>query len=262
MRQLASQFGTKGYIGFGNRGFLWPYTYCEDFWEWDQATDTWTQKASNSNFAIGGAVAFSIGSKGYVTIGGIIWEWDQVSNTWTQKATFYGHNRIWGIGFSIGSLGYVGTGDTAGAYKGQTKSFWQYNPSTDTWTRLEDFGGTRRGHAIGFSIGNKGYIGTGRDPDSVRSDFWEFSPAFNDILPHDFIDESIRIFPNPASGKISIESPIKSFISIFNINGKLIETYNPSNNFFTIDLSNIQAGLYFLKIRSDNQIVIKKVIIQ
>jgi hypothetical protein len=71
----------------------------------------WTQKADLGGIARQGAVAFSIGSKGYIGTGtgqnGFLddfWEWDQVSNTWTQKANFGGGQLSGAIGFSIGDL--------------------------------------------------------------------------------------------------------------------------------------------------------------
>ena len=41
------------------------------------------------------------------------------------------------------------------------KDFWEYDPAANTWTQKADFGGTARYGAVGFSIGSKGYIGTG-----------------------------------------------------------------------------------------------------
>ena len=61
------------------------------------------------------------------------------------------------------------------------KDFWEYDPSTDTWTRKADFGGSPR-VAIGFSIENKGYIGTGysyNGQTQVYSDFWEYNPQLD-----------------------------------------------------------------------------------
>ena len=43
------------------------------------------------------------------------------------------------------------------------KDFWEYDPIANTWTQKADFGGTARAVAVGFSIGSKGYIGTGFD---------------------------------------------------------------------------------------------------
>lgn len=48
----------------------------------------------------------------------------------------------------------------------------------DLWWKKADFGGTARYAAVGFSIGNKGYLGTGGTGVSgtPNSDFWEYNP--------------------------------------------------------------------------------------
>ena len=52
--------------------------------------------------------------------------------------------------------------------------------AADTWTQRADFGGTGRYAAVGFSIGSKGYIGTGNDSHAtLLKDFWEYDPAAN-----------------------------------------------------------------------------------
>ena len=48
------------------------------------------------------------------------------------------------------------------------------------WIAKAPFGGTVRQYAVGFSINNKGYIGTGWDMGAgYRDDFWEYDPATN-----------------------------------------------------------------------------------
>ena len=90
--------------------------YTKDFWEYDPAANTWTQKADFGGTARYGAVGFSIGSKGYIGTGydgsyiKDFWEYDPAANTWTQKADFGGTARYGAVGFSIGSKGYIGTG--------------------------------------------------------------------------------------------------------------------------------------------------------
>jgi hypothetical protein len=104
-----------------------------------------------------------------------------VANTWTQKADFGGIARDCPASFSIGNKGYIGTGQIA--KDGQfiyTREFWEYDPEADIWTQKADFGGTERLYAVGFSIGNKGYMGTGEIPHFVNvKDFWEYDPALN-----------------------------------------------------------------------------------
>src|SRR5207302_1119122 len=75
-----------------------------------------------------------------------------------------GTPRTWAVGFSIGTKGYIGTGlDTTTLNQSRAKDFWEYNSITNVWTKKADFGGTGRYGAVGFSIGAKGYIGTGND---------------------------------------------------------------------------------------------------
>jgi N-acetylneuraminic acid mutarotase len=49
--------------------------------------------------------------------------------------------------------------------------------SQGTWTQKANFGGMAREDAVGFSIADKGYIGTGISEDGEVSDFWEYDPT-------------------------------------------------------------------------------------
>lgn len=48
-----------------------------------------------------------------------------------------------------------------------------------TWTEKAIFSGGGRRGAVGFSIGNKGYIGTGYSGVSYKTDFWEYDPILD-----------------------------------------------------------------------------------
>ena len=76
----------------------------------------------------------------------------------------------------------MGTG-WVGAPLFRLNDFWEYNPSTNTWTKKADFGGVGRVAAVGFSIGSKGYLGTGQTNDYLAElseetlkVFWEYNP--------------------------------------------------------------------------------------
>lgn len=145
------------------------------------AQGTWTQKANFGGTARVYAVGFSIGTKGYIGLGGDnnqhyndFWEWDQVTNTWTQKANFNGAVRFGAVAFSIGSKGYIGLGKSSSFYN----DFWEWDQAINTWTQKTNFPGTgwsKRVLASGFSIGKKGYIGLGLDTvGNYYRDFWEW----------------------------------------------------------------------------------------
>jgi len=183
--------GTKGYIGTGTNG---ASTYYKDFWEWDQATDVWTQKADFGGAARSDAVGFSIDTKGYIGTGGTafvcfkdFWEWDQTTNIWTQRMDFQGDARIFAVGFSIGSKGYIGTGCNISSSNvtNYLNDFWEWDQTTNKWTQKAYFSGGPRDNAVGFSIGNKGYIGTGNDGyfSSYLNDFWEWDQAADNWTP-------------------------------------------------------------------------------
>jgi endonuclease I len=77
-----------------------------------------------------------------------------------------------------------------------------------------------------------------------------------------FVDTNV--YPNPSNdNKINIESNIPiDQIELININGQLVQIIdNPifNNKLYTLD--NLKNGFYFLKLKSDNQFVTKKLII-
>src|ERR1039457_5533181 len=52
--------------------------------------------------------------------------------------------------------------------------------SPNTWVQKANFGGAARLWAVGFSIGNKGYIGTGEDMGGTDyRDFWQYNITTN-----------------------------------------------------------------------------------
>ncbi len=174
--------GDKGYIGTGNDG-----SYCEDFWEYDPINNNWSKKHSFGGSIKTRAVGFSIGNKGYIGTGfgdsgdqKDFWEYDPSSNTWTRKADFGGTARDAAVGFSIGDKGYIGTGiystdfHNVGQQNVYEKDFWEYDPINNNWSQNHPFGGSPRTGAVGFSIGDKGYIGMGFGSGVEQKDFWEY----------------------------------------------------------------------------------------
>lgn len=100
---------------------------------------------------------------------------------WTPKADYGGTARSLSVGFSIGGKGYLGTGDDDGATTNSGKAFWEYDPVTNIWTQKANFGGSKRESAVGFSVGNFGYVGTGVGGlmGELLNDFWQYDPVSN-----------------------------------------------------------------------------------
>ena len=78
------------------------------------------------------------------------------------------------------------------------------------------------------------------------------------------LNSNINIFPNPtSSNNVNITSDvIIESIELININGQIIRKIeNPSFENKTYQLTDLTQGFFFLKIKSDNQFVTKKIMV-
>lgn len=175
------------------------------FWE-----SRWTKKANFSGNPRYGAVSFTIDGKGYIATGynGVdgylrdLWEYDPLTDTWTEKAPFPGEARIYAVSFAVNNEGYVGLGSNNHSRDdGLFKDFYKYNPSSDSWTKIPDFGGYARHSAASFVVNNEAYVGTGF---WGRGSPYSFNTA-NDIWKYDALLNTWRQslnFPWHASGAV------------------------------------------------------------
>ncbi len=67
------------------------------------------------------------------------------------------------------------------------------------------------------------------------------------------------IFPNPATEMCLVScNEIISVLSITDVQGKLIQTYYPQTNEFSFDVSNLAQGIYYLRIISNENTMVKQ----
>ncbi len=88
-----------------------------------------------------------------------------------------------------------------------------------------------------------------------------FKVTVTSTLASDEFDKNRNaIFPNPTSGKITIKGDIESYqsYSIKNIESKVVQEGSLYNN--EIDLSDLPAGVYMVKIQSETDSFVKEVI--
>ena len=81
-----------------------------------------------------------------------------------------------------------------------------YSQAPDTWAQKADFGGVARVRAVGFSIGDKGYIGTGWTIATEKDDFWEYDPA------SDSWSQKVDFPGNPMDGAVGFGIGTKGYI--------------------------------------------------
>lgn len=157
------------------------------------------------------AVGFSIGEKGYVATGTNgssdpllqdLQEYDPSTNTWTFRSSLPVPLRG-SAAFSIGNKAYITTG--GGSY-GLNYQTFEWDQGTNVWTTRAAFpAGRGRMSAVGITIGNRGYIGTGFNLAEIAlNDFFEFDP-----------------FTNNWSQKASMPGTGRSYATAFAIHDKI-----------------------------------------
>lgn len=208
-RSLASSFsiGNYGYIGTGYDGT----EELSDFYKYDPTTDTWSQIADfGQNKIRRSAVGFSSDSYGYIGCGydgtndkKDFWKYDPINDTWTELFGFGGNKRRDAASFRINDKIYFGTGTSNGIY---LTDFWSFDLNNDSWTRLSDIDDTddnsydddysiKRANAVGFTIGNYGYICTGNG----NSTTWEYNPSTDRWTKKTTFEGAYRVDANPIS---------------------------------------------------------------
>lgn len=134
----------------------------------------------------GGAVSFVINNKAFVGLGyngkvyfSDFYYYDGETGLWQNAAPFPGQARERAVAFVLNNKAYVGLGYNRDLTTREFKDFYEYDPETDTWTQVADFGSTARYNAVAFSINSKGYVGTGYDGTYYCNDLWQYNPETN-----------------------------------------------------------------------------------
>ncbi len=79
------------------------------------------------------------------------------------------------------------------------------------------------------------------------------------VLPEGLLIQSVeglKLYPNPASDELNIETPdALRAVRIFGVNGALVKNINVFENGQTVDISDLQAGLYFISIETEKEVI-------
>lgn len=178
MYAVAQSMNNKLYygLGFGEAGAL------KDWWEYDPATNKWTQLANYpapawfmKSFVLANKIFIGMGiiSDGvYSGFTSGFYAYNRQSNTWTMTAQMQIYN---------GNEAVISNNKYAYLVGGRINSVlvpdvWRYDPAADRWQKMADFPGPLRESPMSFSIGDKGYVvgggGTGFQP--MLKDLWQF----------------------------------------------------------------------------------------
>src|SRR5690606_9472435 len=174
----------------------------EQLWRYDPLSDSWlrmtdipdAQGATSTGRS--GATAFRIGNYMYVGMGGNVYANTVYSDFYRYDPTAdngYGTSsspytqlssiptgRMTTTSFVIGNTAYCGLGLTANSI---LNDFWTYNPTTNVWTQINNFGGTARSHPFTQVVNGLPYVGTGsvgnfaQTPAASDVWTWDISPC-------------------------------------------------------------------------------------
>lgn len=181
-------FGTRGYITTGWDGANTQ----KDNYQYNPENDSWTPVPGLSGSKRQGASVFVHNDKAYVLCGFSsynkvtdMWAMDSATLKWefkgdlvnvledTKDDDYTDICREYASTFTIGNYGYLAGGD-AGA--SPLASTWRYDFVNNVWARRTGMERTRRNHAVGLTVRNRGFIGTGGSGSDVLEDFQEFIP--------------------------------------------------------------------------------------
>lgn len=178
-RATGMGIGNKAYVGTGHLNGSGVDTWYPDWWEYDPATNAWTQKADypgNNGTGDQDIVSLPMDTVGYAGLG----QWDglsffkysPVTNTWTQVTSAPSNGDFNNtFPFRIGSYGYFPSLGSS--------NFFRYDAVNDTWIQLNPLPITVSFGTPTFAIGDKGYI---KDPYS-GSAFYEYKPSTDSWIP-------------------------------------------------------------------------------
>ena len=179
----------KGYVVGGDydqryvNGNWEPGGYTAETWEYNPATNVWTQR-HNLPLKRAYGQGFSMGNKGYIVNGkypddlgflrGLV-EYDPTTDRWTSKSLMPGEGRIRPAAFVIDGVAYAGGGQDPD-YNPKT-DFYRYNLSTDSWTRMADIPAVRYEKGV-FSLNGKGYIAYRSNTFPAPSGMKKYNPRY------------------------------------------------------------------------------------
>jgi N-acetylneuraminic acid mutarotase len=102
---------------------------------------------------------------------------------WTQKPSVPAEARHRVSGCMVGDKCYVGTGHYNANAVSEFNDWWEFDPSTNSWTQKANVPGVGRYGAFCFGGVDKAYLGMGKDSWNFFNDFYAYDPTTNIWTP-------------------------------------------------------------------------------
>ncbi|NTW32020.1 MAG: T9SS type A sorting domain-containing protein [Bacteroidetes bacterium] len=100
---------------------------------------------------------------------------------------------------------------------------------------------------------------------STRSNIAETNPGTNAGIGIIEPEKQIMIYPNPAFDHVIIDFPAfsknnKTILELFNLNGALLNSIEIKGNLSKLNISELPAGVYFIKVTDNKTVIVKKIV--
>jgi len=229
-RGIGGNAYSRGYFGLGHVNGAGADISYRDWWEYNPATDSWSQK-TDFPVADHGAVSFSLNNRIYVGGGSALstefYAYDPLINQWlpiancplavgdvqgfaasdkgyaiytNQLAEYDPISDTWSLKASVpvnvSNWSCTFSNGTSGFLK-VGHSLFEYKPSQDQWIARANHPGLSNGGSYGFSINGIGYVTSGfvGGLSTVTEEVWSFNPASNAWTREADFPGSSRRFP-------------------------------------------------------------------
>ena len=160
---IGFSFNGKGYVGFG---YTSNNEY-HDLWEYDPSTDNWSKIIENENIRTYEDAYFLIEEELFILTQNSFYKLNLENMEFSDLGYF--DYRYMAAGFSSGSKGYMFAGKS---YTEYLKDLWEYNSSENSWKKLSELAGSQyRDAPIGFSLGERLFMGMGRNVNAYKDIF-------------------------------------------------------------------------------------------
>ena len=190
---FAFSFDDMGYIVGGNS----DSGVRDDFYQYNPATDSWTELApfpgGARGFAIGdiwnGKAYFGFGNDGTSRLNDL-WVFDPSNMSWTELASCPCAERAHPAMIAHNGKVFVGLGSSS---SGNMNDWWEYDIALNTWSHKDDLPSLSRHHPYQFGIDDYVYTGFGHG-----------NAIFNDWFRYDIAGETwTQVATLPAEGRVA-----------------------------------------------------------
>jgi len=276
----AFAIGDYGYVGLGiDEGG----NYLNDFFRYDTYTDSWFKIAAFPGQARKGAVSYVREGKAFVATGdngstyfNDVYQYDPATNSWTKQADFTGSARTNAAVFTLEDKVMIATGFDGTNY---LNDIYSYEFEKGVWAKLEStVGDAGRSGAFYVVIDEIAYISWGKNPaeaidlEAVYAivTYPELSSNTSVHKVNPTLISSIRTYPNPTTGNISVELDTeesgKVSVEVYNMSGQKTQTtqFTKATGLHTenISLESPAKGIYFIKINTPSGNAVKRIVVE